>query len=154
MIFSEALVVDAAPGQVWDLLLDVDRFAACIPGVQHVTRVDDRTFDGAILASVGPMSGTFSFRANILEAEPQRALTARVNGTDSVTRSAIAADLAMALSAVSASQTELSYRATVDVQGRLALLGDMILRATATVMLQEFGVRLRRQLAMDKAVGA
>src|ERR687885_700068 len=30
--FSDALVLDAGPNQVWDLLLDVDRFAACVPG--------------------------------------------------------------------------------------------------------------------------
>jgi carbon monoxide dehydrogenase subunit G len=149
VIFSDSLVLEAPPSQVWDLLLDVDRFSACVPGVQQVTPVDARTFDGTMLASVGPMSGTFTFRANILEAEPQRTLTARVNGTDSVTRSTVAADLAMALSPVTADRTELSYQATVDVHGRLALLGDMLLRATASVMLREFGVRLRRELAHE-----
>jgi uncharacterized protein len=148
--FSDALVLDAAPTQVWDLLLDVDRFAACIPGVQQVTPVDERTFDGTMLASVGPMSGSFNFRANIVEAEPQRNLTARVNGTDSVTRSTVVADLTMSLAPVDAGHTQLSYTTSVDVHGRLALLGEMILRATASVMLQEFGNRLRRQLA-DKA---
>lgn len=145
--FSDALVLDASPGAVWDLLLDPERFAACVPGVQHVSRVDERTFDGAILASVGPMSGTFDFRATIVDSQPMQALAARVQGTDSVTRSAVNADMQMRLSPGAPEQTELRYDTTVDVDGRLALLGDMLLRATGTVMLREFGARLRRQLA-------
>lgn len=147
MIFSDTLLIDATPADVWALLLDVDRFAACIPGVEHVTPVDDRTFDGTILAVVGPMSGKFRFRASIVEAEPVRSLAARVLGTDSVTRSTINADLMMTLSPAALGKTELTYHTTVDVQGRLAILGDMVLRATATMMLREFGTRLRRQLA-------
>ena len=148
MIFSETLVVEASPADVWALLLDVDRFASCIPGVEQVTPVDDRTFDGTILAAVGPMSGSFAFRASIIEAEQARALAARVVGTDSVTRSTVNADLMMTLNPLAATRTELTYHTTVDVQGRLAILGDMVLRATARMMLREFAARLRRQLAL------
>jgi uncharacterized protein len=147
LIFSDVLLIDATPAEVWALLLDVDRFAACIPGVQHVTAVDDRTFDGTIQAVVGPMSGSFTFRASIVEAQPAESLAARVLGTDSVTRSTMKADMMMSLSPVAPGKTELTYHTTVDVQGRLAILGDMVLRATATMMLREFGARLRRQLA-------
>jgi carbon monoxide dehydrogenase subunit G len=145
--FSDALTLEASPRAVWDLLLDPDRFAACIPGVQHVSRVDERTFDGAILASVGPMSGTFDFRATIVDSQALEALAARVDGTDSVTHSTVAADMQMRLRQGTPEQTELRYETTVEVDGRLALLGDMLLRATGTVMLREFGARLRRQLA-------
>jgi uncharacterized protein len=147
LIFSDALLIDATPADVWAVLLDVDRFAACIPGVEHVTAVDDRTFDGTIQAAVGPMSGSFAFRASIVEAQAARSLAAQVLGHDSVTRSTVNADLRMTLSPVAAGKTELSYHTTVDVQGRLAILGDMVLRATASMMLREFGARLRRQLA-------
>jgi carbon monoxide dehydrogenase subunit G len=144
--FSDALVLEASPTAVWDLLLDPDRFAACVPGIERVRRVDERTFDGAILASVGPMSGTFDFRATILDTQPLDALAARVHGTDSVTHSQVDADMQMRLSELTPESTELRYETTVQVDGRLALLGDMLLRATGTVMLREFGARLRRQL--------
>jgi carbon monoxide dehydrogenase subunit G len=41
----------------------------------------------------------------------------------------------------------MGYRATIDVSGRLALLGDMVLRATAALMLEEFTKRLRARMA-------
>jgi carbon monoxide dehydrogenase subunit G len=43
-------------------------------------------------------------------------------------------------------QTELSYNAAVGIQGRLAILGDMILRATATLLVEEFIRRVRIEI--------
>ncbi len=149
MNFEDKILLDAPRPKVWDLLLDVNRFAACMPGVDQVAQIDDRTFDGVIQASVGPMTGTFSFRARIVESDPPRQLNARIEGTDSVTKSTLTADMAMLLEAPAGDTTELTYRASVDIKGRLAILGDMVLRATASLLLADFGKRLRQQLQSE-----
>jgi uncharacterized protein len=149
VIFEDNVLVDAEAQRVWDLLLDVNRFAACMPGVEHVTQVDDRTFDGVISARVGPMSGKFSFRARIVESKPPSELLAKIEGTDSVTRSTLTVDMDMKLTSPKANQTQVSYRAAVEIKGRLAILGDMVLRATAGLLLDDFGKRLQRQLAAE-----
>ena len=163
MIFEDTIRIDAAAQAVWDVLLDVNAIAACMPGIERVVQVDERTFDGAILASVGPISGTFSFRAQILDSTPPRSMTAEVVGTDSVTKSTIRADTAFTLDPVDGTEpnafivaqglvggsTDLSYRANVQIQGRLAVLGDMVLRATAVLILEEFAKRLRQRVASN-----
>lgn len=148
MIFQDTLLLDAAAGDVWDLLLDVNRFAACMPGVEEIRQIDKRTFEGVISARVGPATGTFAFRATIVESDPPRELLANIQGTDSVTKSTLAADISMTLTPLSPKQTELSYRATVEMRGRLAILGDMVLRATAGLLIDEFGKQLRQRLAV------
>ena len=146
MIFEGKIPIRAQAPTVWDLLLDVNRMAACMPGVEEVTLIDDRTFDGVIAAAVGPISGKFSFRARIVECTPPTAMVARLEGTDSVTNSALSGEMAMALDPAGADGTELAYRASVDVQGRLAILGDMVLRTTALLIVEEFTKRLRAEL--------
>jgi carbon monoxide dehydrogenase subunit G len=131
---------------VWALLLDVDRFSACVPGVEEVTQIDDRTFDGVIQATVGPMSGKFSFRTQIVESTPPSEMVAELNGTDSVTKSTVRSSTKMTLAAITEEKTDLHYDSTVDIQGRLAILGDMVMRATATLILEEFANRVRREL--------
>ena len=146
MIFEDRITIKAPAPRVWAFLLDPNCIAACMPGVENVTQVDDRTFDAAIAASVGPMSGKFSFRAHIVESNPPTEMAAEIDGVDSVTRSAVSGKVAMTLDPVSAEATALAYRATVDVKGRLAILGEMVLRATASLMLEECTRRLRAQL--------
>ncbi|HZT07746.1 MAG TPA: SRPBCC domain-containing protein [Chloroflexota bacterium] len=147
MNFEDSIAIDAPVHDLWDFLLDVDRSAACVPGVDEVRLVDDQTFDGVIAARVGPIEGKFSFRAHIIDSTPPTELTAIVTGTDSVTKSQLDVQMGMNLVADSPSSTTLRYRATVDVRGRLAILGDMVLRATASLILDEFTKRLKRQMA-------
>jgi carbon monoxide dehydrogenase subunit G len=43
-------------------------------------------------------------------------------------------------------KTQMDYKADVKIKGRLGILGDMVLRATATLILQEFTKRLHKGL--------
>lgn len=151
MIFEDTVTIGAPAPRVWEFLLDPGCIAACLPGVDNLTRVDERTFDAAIVASVGPIAGRFSFRARILESTPPTEMTAELDGVDSVTKSAIRARMAMHLDPRGPQQTAVAYRSTVEVKGRLAIVGEMVLRATAALMVEEFWRRLRTQLETGSA---
>ena len=154
MIFEGRAVFEAPAERVWEALLDVDTLAACLPGVQQIRRIDDDTFEGAMLASVGPISGRFDLRVQIGERTPPSAMQAAMTGTDSVTKSALRADMDLRLEELAPRQTAMAYRAAVQVKGRLAILGDMMLRATATVVVEEFLKRLRQHVEAPRRAGA
>jgi uncharacterized protein len=155
VIFEDNITINAPAAKVWAFLLDPRCIAACMPGVENVTQVDDRTFDAAILASVGPISGKLTFRAHTVESQPPTEMAAEIEGQDSVTKSPLTSRVAMTLTPLSDAQTALAYRATVEVKGRLAILGDMVLRATAALMMEEATKRLRAQLeAPSSGAGA
>ena len=146
MIFEGKIDVAASPLEVWNLLMDIEKFAACLPGLEQVTQVDERTFDGVISAAVGPISGKFTFRSTMVESAPPTEMVVQTEGADSVTKSAVSVTMKVALTEKIASRTELGYHAEVGIKGRLAILGDMVLRATTVLILEEFARRLRAQL--------
>jgi len=76
----------------------------------------------------------------------------RTEGKDSVTKSTVNADMTVELRRVSEAKTEMDYKADVKITGRLAILGDMVLRATATLILQEFTRRLHKGLGEQPRV--
>jgi carbon monoxide dehydrogenase subunit G len=137
----------AAPAsEVWAFILDPDRLSSCVPGVRDVLAVDDRTFTGRITASVGPMQSDFDFRSVIVRADFPADLGVSMTGSDAMTKSTLTADVAIVLESPDAGHTLLRYRATVTIKGRLSILGEMILRATAGAMIGEVAKRMRAQL--------
>ena len=150
MIFDGKIDLDVPTGQAWDFLIDINKFSGCLPGIEEVKQIDDKTFEGVLAATVGPISGKFSFRSTIVESRPPDQMVVRTEGTDSVTKSTVSADMTVDLREISENKTEMDYRADIKIKGRLAILGDMILRATATLILQEFARRLHKGLG-DKA---
>ena len=146
MIFEGKIEVGVERQKAWDFLLDINQFASCMPGLENVTEVDDRSFDGVIGATVGPISGKFSFRSTILNITSPREMVVQTVGTDSVTKSKVKVDVTGSLNQPEEKKTELNYHAEVKIEGRLAILGDMVLRATAALILDEFSRRLRQKL--------
>ena len=152
MIFDGKIILDVPAEKAWDFLIDINKFSTCLPGIDEVKQVDDKTFDGVISATVGPISGKFTFRSTILESKPPAQMVVRTEGTDSVTKSRVEADMTVDLHRISESKSQMDYQANVKITGRLAILGDMVLRATATLILQEFTRRLHKGLGEQPRV--
>ena len=152
MISDGKIDLDVPVKEAWGFLIDINKFSACLPGIEEVRQIDDKTFEGALAAAVGPISGKFNFRATIVESRPPDQMVVQTEGTDSVTKSTVNADMTVDLRALSESKTQMDYKADVKIKGRLAILGDMVLRATATLILQEFTRRLHKGLGDQATV--
>ncbi len=140
----EGRIEIAAPAErVWAELVDPVSLAACVPGVQQVVAVDERTFDGSVVAAVGPMEARFAFRSTIERQDFPTDLDVQVAGSDTLTKSPLVASVHAWLETPEPARTVLAYRATVTVKGRLAILGEMVLRATAGVLIGEVARCLR-----------
>lgn len=151
MNYQGKVQFNAPPAAVWGVVLDVDQFAACMPGVQDLVKIDDRTFEGGMSAKVGPVSGEFRFRAQIVDAEEPVSLRAEVEGTDSLTKSTMTSEISMALAALREGETQLDYNAEVKIKGRLGIVGDMVLRATGAQVIGVFFERLRERVEAPPA---
>ncbi|MHB8960335.1 MAG: CoxG family protein [Candidatus Limnocylindrales bacterium] len=148
-----AFRIAATPSATWELLLSPLALADCVPGARDVRQVDERRFEGTVHAAVGPMDGEFVFTATIEEAVFPDALVVRIEGADTVTRSRLDAAV-RARVAEADGGTELAYDASVGVHGRLAILGEMVMRATASLMIDGAVGCLRRRLEAADAAGA
>ena len=151
MNFEGTITVEHPRDAVWDFVLDIQKFSSCMPGLDSIDQIDETTFDGAISAKVGPMSGKFSFRSTITDSNPKESLTVKIEGTDSVTKSTVIAGVDALMEEPRENCTELKYKAQVEIKGRLAIVGDMILRATTSLILEEFKKRLTKALDAEAA---
>ena len=147
MILDGTIDLHVPVEKAWDFLIDINKFSTCLPGIDEINQIDDKTFDGIISAAVGPISGKFNFRSTIVESKPPQQMIVRTEGMDTVTKSTVNADMTVDLRSVSETESQMDYKADVKIKGRLGILGDMVLRATATLILEEFKKRLHKALA-------
>lgn len=146
MRLDGSIQIAAAMEDVWRVVIDPLDLAACVPGVSDVRQVDARTFEGTIRVAVGPIDGHFSFRSVMTRMDVPGDLVVEVEGTDSMTNSRVVARIEAALTPDSADLTTVSYAATITTKGRLAIIGDMVLRATAGVLIGQVTRCLRSRL--------
>lgn len=69
-------VVDASPAEVWTFVRDVHALCSCIPGVEKVTLLDERTADLTVKEKVGVVPLIVQLRARIDAEDPPHRLHA------------------------------------------------------------------------------
>jgi carbon monoxide dehydrogenase subunit G len=146
MKLDGTIEIAAGASDVWTLINDPVSLSACVPGVSDVRQIDDRTFEGSVSASVGPIDGQFAFHSVITRAGYPDDLGVDVEGVDSVTKSRVLAQVTVGLAELTPGTTLLRYHAIVTVKGRLSILGEMVLRATAGMMIGQVTKCLRSRL--------
>ncbi|MGH8969137.1 MAG: SRPBCC family protein, partial [Actinomycetes bacterium] len=66
MQLEHQFVVPVRVGQAWDVLLDVERIAPCMPGAS-VDSFDGETVAGKVKVKVGPIQVTYAGEARFVE---------------------------------------------------------------------------------------
>ena len=132
--------VDAPPAELWQFLRDFLALCTCIPGVERIEVVDERTAELTVKEKVGVVPLTVELHARIESEEPPRRLHAL----------ATAEHLTMAIDvelAPTPSGTELHSRFEVKGEGPLKPIVDRLFEKRATERTAQFAECLKRRFS-------
>lgn len=130
--------VNARPVELWKFLRDFESLCTCIPGVERIRVVDDRTAELTVKEKVGVVPLIVDLRAQISSEEPPRRLHA----------TARAEHLSMTIDVTlreTASGTELTSLFDVKGEGQLRAIVDRLFERRATGRTAEFAECLAKR---------
>ena len=137
-----------APAErAWQLLQDIERVAACMPGARITERIDERHYKGTVAVRFGPANLSFRGELEVSANEPEsRTLRLLGKGTDASGGSAASLDLTARIEAVDASSCNLTGRSEVSLSGRVATFGARMADAVAEQVLRQFATNFSAAL--------
>lgn len=130
--------VNAPPHEVWAFIRDVHALCSCIPGVERVTLVDDRTAELTVKEKVGVVPLVVALRAHIEAEDPPHRLRAVA------TAEHLTMEIDVALRE-SGSGTELRGLIGVKGEGPLKPVVDSLFERRASERAAQFGDHLERR---------
>jgi carbon monoxide dehydrogenase subunit G len=81
--FDNSFDVPVPVDQAWDLMMDIERIAPCVPGAELTEVVDDKTYKGKISVKLGPVALTFNGQTTFEEIDPaNHTAKLKAQGTD------------------------------------------------------------------------
>ena len=147
MQLENKCLVPADRDTTWELVMDIPRVAACIPGVNDVTLVSDDKFNAVMQVRIGPMRLSFSGTILIVDQDKQKGEARfRVEAADRRLGGSFRADMILRLNPLSETQTELSIESDVAFMGKLGELGQPLIRRKAGNTLEDFARNLSQQV--------
>ncbi len=145
MQIKDSFVIKAPQEKVWEFLFDIPKLSQCVPGIESVEAVDDKTYRGKLVVRVGPIKSEFGGIVTLTEVLPPQKIVGSVEGDDKASASSIKATFTGTLTPVEGG-TEAAFVVDVNLRGRLAQFGGPVITATAKKLTAEFAKNLRAQL--------
>ena len=145
MQIKDSFVINAPQEKVWELMFDIPRLSKCVPGIESVDVIDEKTYRGKLVVKVGPIKSEFTGTVVLTEIAAPNRIAGTVDGDDKASASMVKAGFSGTLSAVE-NGTEAAFVIDVNLRGRLAQFGGPVINATAKKLTAEFAKNLRAQL--------
>ena len=83
MEFDNEFEVPVPVDQAWEILMDIERIAPCVPGAELTEVVDDKTYRGKISVKLGPVALTFNGQTTFEELDvANHSAKLKAQGTD------------------------------------------------------------------------
>jgi carbon monoxide dehydrogenase subunit G len=147
MHFSEQIEVPLPVDAAWSFVWQVDQTAACLPGCVGVTEIEaGHLYRARIEDRVGPYKIGFDLDVVIEEAEPPNRIRLTASGVDKTLGATQRIAMTVELHEVEPSRTRLDVEADVEVLGKIAALGQFVVKRKAQEIVRKFAQNLEEAL--------
>ena len=154
MEMDHSFTVPVPPDRAWDVLLDVQRIAPCMPGAS-VEDFDGEVVTGRIKVKVGPVSLTYRGTAKFTERDPEaKVIVLEASGKETRGAGTASATVRAMLEPESGGEaTKASMHTTMNVTGRPAQFGRGVMVEVGSKLVEQFAQNLRQLIADDAGPG-
>jgi carbon monoxide dehydrogenase subunit G len=147
---ENSFVVAAPPSQVWNLLLDVERVAPCMPGAELTEVVDDRTWKGRVRLRVGPVTMNYSGTVIMVERDDARhGVTLRAEGRETSGKGNAAATIRSSVQPADGGASRVLIEQDLQLSGMAAQFGARMMQDVSAHLTQQFADGLSAQLTAE-----
>ena len=150
MEMDHSFTVPVSPDRAWDVLLDVERIAPCMPGAT-VEEFDGEVVTGRIKVKVGPVSLTYRGTAKFTERNPDaKNIVLEASGKETRGAGTASATVQASLEPEPGGEaTRVSMHTTMNVTGRPAQFGRGVMVEVGGKLVEQFAQNLRQQITTD-----
>jgi len=152
---DHSFTVPVPPDRAWDVLLDVEGIAPCMPGAT-VDEFDGEVVTGRIKVKVGPVSLTYRGTAKFIERDPAAQVVV-MEASGKETRGAGTASATVRASLEpeeSGAATKVTMHTTMNVTGRPAQFGRGVMVEVGGKLVEKFAENLAQLISGDGATAA
>ena len=146
MKINNEFTVSVPVEQAWDIMLDLERVAPCLPGAAIQESQGDE-YQGTMKVKIGPITANYKGTVKVEEAdEENHRAVVQATGRDARGQGTASATIVSTLQG-EGEQTRVSVETDMHLTGRAAQFGRGIAQDVATKMLGQFADCLEKEIA-------
>ncbi|WP_340084736.1 SRPBCC domain-containing protein [Siminovitchia sp. FSL H7-0308] len=147
MKIKDSFTINAAKEDVWTVFMDVEKLASCLPGCQNLVAHSDTEYEADMVVKTKFM--TIKFKANgvLTDAVEGEELKVEMVGKPMKLAGLFKSKMTVQLEEVDENVTKIIYEMDLQMTGRLATLGDILMKGTVKKSADEFADNVQKLFA-------
>lgn len=156
MKLKNSFEIPLAPPEAWEVLLDIERIAPCLPGAEITEVIDEKTYKGRVSLRLGPVALSFDGKVTFEDINHDtRRARVKAQGMDTKGRGGANAEVEFLVEATETGsrieiETDLNLSGSIAQYGR----GVGIIEDVSKQLIGEFATALSKQLSETAAPGS
>ena len=143
MNIRNSYTFDAPPQAVWDLLVDIDAVAACLPGCESMEPAGENRYRVVLTMGIAAITGRYEGTVAMKDLDPPNAYRLVVEGRGKP--GFVTGGVAISLTETDGG-TRVTVDGTVQVGGTIARVGQRLLGGVSKKMMDRFFACLQARL--------
>lgn len=148
MRFEGKVSIKAPREEVYRFLVDPRKLSQCIPDIQDLQIIDERSFKATVKVGISFIKGTYKFEASFVELNPPSHGRMRAKG--SAPGAGVNIETSMSLFEEGNGYTRMEWEADAKVSGILASVGARFLKGAAEKIINQFFECIKLRLEESK----
>jgi carbon monoxide dehydrogenase subunit G len=141
MKLQGTVMVNAPQARVWQVLIDPVQLCKVIPGCEEARQLDDTHYEAVLSVKVQFMTIRSQAKGTLLETDAPHHMMGELVGEPTAMAGAFRARVTIDLAPVN-DATSISYAMDLTLLGRLASMGEAIVRSTSKQLTRQFAENL------------
>jgi len=152
MKLENTCVVQIPRQKLWDYLIVIPNVAQCLPGVEEVTAVDARNYEGVVQVKVGIVKLRLRGKINVEFIDNERYIASlAVQAADQKISGLVQGKMQLRLDAITESETKLSVETDLNLLGKIGEFGHGLIKKKGDQMMAEFESTLMSKVGVGAA---
>lgn len=138
MKVTDSFVIEAEKSDVWSVFMDVEKLASCVPGCKDLQALSESEYEANMEVKTPFMKIVFKANGVLQDAIEGEELNVEMVGKPLKLAGLFKTKMKVQLSEIATNKTEVTYDMNLQMTGRLATLGDILMRGTVKKSAEEF----------------
>jgi hypothetical protein len=140
-------ILNAAPGKVWAMLMDIEKLSRIVPGISRLEKIGDNSYKSILEIKLGPVKAAFTGQLDLEDIREYEGFTLKVQQNSKIgnANSSIKVDL----TPVEENKTEVSFDGAVRMSGMLASMGHRVMGGVSHTLTNQFFANMEKELEQD-----
>lgn len=138
MKMIDSFIIEAEKDRVWDVFMDVEKLASCVPGCKDMVALSETEYEANMEVKTKFMKINFKANGVLKDAIEGEELNVEMVGKPLKLAGLFKTKMKVQLEEVEFNKTKVIYHMDLQMTGRLATLGDLLMKGTIKKSADEF----------------